>query len=194
MNGFARRTEQKKTAIEQAVLKILKQDGLKSVSIKAISDEAGVSQVSIYNYYGSKEELIHAAIQRYVKEEFDYFERLTESDKPFKEQFQLLIKRSHETGENISSEALKDVYSKNSSTKAMVDKYYEQLMPKISKWIQAGQSENVINPNVSIDTIMLYFNIWQNAMGQVLEMVEEKDLPRVKLELETLILHGIMKQ
>ncbi|MGG3572551.1 hypothetical protein ABES80_08635 [Bacillus gobiensis] len=142
----------------------------------------------------SKEELIHAAIQRYVKEEFDYFERLTESDKPFKEQFQLLIKRSHETGENILSEALKDAYSKNSSTKAMVDKYYEQLMPKISKWIQAGQSENVINPNVSIDTIMLYFNIWQNAMGQVLEMVEEKDLPRVKLELETLILHGIMKQ
>ncbi|EPR27741.1 TetR/AcrR family transcriptional regulator [Geobacillus sp. WSUCF1] len=63
MNGFARRTEQKKQAIKQAVLELLQKiRDPREVTIQEIAKQAHVSPVTIYNYFGSKENLIRETL------------------------------------------------------------------------------------------------------------------------------------
>ncbi|HBJ9071269.1 TPA: TetR/AcrR family transcriptional regulator, partial [Listeria monocytogenes] len=58
MNNYEKRTLKKKTAIIQAALSLFGEQGFSDVSIKDIAALADVSQVSIYNYFGSKESLV----------------------------------------------------------------------------------------------------------------------------------------
>ena len=53
MDGFNRRKEQKKESIRRAALELFKVYGFKKVSINDIASKAGVSQVTIYNHFGS---------------------------------------------------------------------------------------------------------------------------------------------
>ena len=55
MDGFERRRQNKKNSILKASLKLFKQYGYNKVSVAEIAKEASVSQVSIYNYFKSKE-------------------------------------------------------------------------------------------------------------------------------------------
>ena len=59
MNGFERRKEQKKESIRRAALELFKAYGFKEVSMSDIAGKAGVSPVTIYNHFGSKEKLVH---------------------------------------------------------------------------------------------------------------------------------------
>ncbi|EAE9957997.1 TetR/AcrR family transcriptional regulator, partial [Listeria monocytogenes] len=58
MNNYEKRTLKKKTAIIQAALSLFGKQGFSDVSIKDIASLAGVSKVSIYNYFGNKEALV----------------------------------------------------------------------------------------------------------------------------------------
>ena len=58
MNQYQKTTEKKKQAIVQAALRLFKDKGFKETSIKSIAEAAEVSPVSIYNYFGSKDNLV----------------------------------------------------------------------------------------------------------------------------------------
>ena len=57
MDGFARRKEQSKEEIRKAAWELFSQHGVDKVSVMDIAHKAGVSQVTIYNNFGSKEAL-----------------------------------------------------------------------------------------------------------------------------------------
>src|SRR5690625_7655455 len=87
MDGFERRKKQKQTAILKASLKLFMKNGIKKVSIQMIAKEAGVSQVTIYNYFGSKDQLVDEVIAYYVNnlwveyEEIIYSKQLSYKEK-----------------------------------------------------------------------------------------------------------------
>nr|WP_314464020.1 TetR/AcrR family transcriptional regulator [uncultured Clostridium sp.] len=57
MNGFEKRRQEKKEAILFAAKELFKLYGYNKVSIAEIAKKASVSQVSIYNFFESKENL-----------------------------------------------------------------------------------------------------------------------------------------
>ena len=71
MNQYQKTTEKKKQAIIQAALCLFKDKGFKETSIKSIAEAAGVSPVSIYNYFGSKDNLVTLCVN-------DLFEEITQ--------------------------------------------------------------------------------------------------------------------
>jgi AcrR family transcriptional regulator len=58
MDGFARRKEQSKEEIRKAAETLFSRFGADKVSINDIARKAGVSQATIYNNFGSKDELV----------------------------------------------------------------------------------------------------------------------------------------
>jgi AcrR family transcriptional regulator len=67
LDGFQRRRELKKSHILQAALALFMEFGIQKVSIKEIAAKANVSQVTIYNYFGGKDQLVHDVIAFYIK-------------------------------------------------------------------------------------------------------------------------------
>ncbi|WP_223813665.1 TetR/AcrR family transcriptional regulator [Geobacillus zalihae] len=86
MNGFARRTEQKKQAIKQAVLELLQKiRDPREVTIQEIARQAHVSPVTIYNYFGSKENLIRETLLDDVVRQVDEYEAFLKQAGSFEE-------------------------------------------------------------------------------------------------------------
>lgn len=65
---FEEMREKSKGAIEQAALKLFSTKGYFGTSTSAIAKEAGVAAGLMYNYYGSKEELLVSIINRHFQE------------------------------------------------------------------------------------------------------------------------------
>ncbi|MCX5999992.1 MAG: TetR/AcrR family transcriptional regulator [Chloroflexi bacterium] len=59
MNGFERRKEQSREDIRRAAEELFSKFGADKVSMNDIARKAGVSQATIYNNFGSKENLVH---------------------------------------------------------------------------------------------------------------------------------------
>jgi AcrR family transcriptional regulator len=59
MDGFERRKEQSKEEIRRAAEELFSKFGADKVSVNDIARRAGVSQATIYNNFGSKENLVH---------------------------------------------------------------------------------------------------------------------------------------
>ena len=91
MDGFERRRELKKRNILDAALNLFLTNGVQKVSIAEIASKAAVSQVTIYNYFESKDNLVHEVITYYVDRVWNDYEQLFNSSLPFYEKVKQII-------------------------------------------------------------------------------------------------------
>ena len=88
MNQYQKTTEKKKQAIIQAALRLFKDKGFKETSIKSIAEAAEVSPVSIYNYFGGKDNLVALCVN-------DLFEEITQQAEDILKSNQVFYKSSY---------------------------------------------------------------------------------------------------
>ncbi|KLA27065.1 TetR/AcrR family transcriptional regulator [Bacillus cereus] len=168
MNGFERRTEQKKKLILAIIKEKLNQNRFHTETIKEIAKEAKVSQVSIYNYFGSKDELLFEAISEMTKEQLKRYEHLLEDQTPY-----------HKLIYTIMAEEMKFVkvindYMKQSADivamQGRVNRFLEmKFIPFLLKLIQRGMEEQYIAEGLREEELLFYFNMYQKAMNQFQE-------------------------
>ena len=91
MNKYEIRTNNKKNSIINATIQIISKKGYNNTSIKEIAAKAMVSQVSIYNYFGSKENLTIEALKTIVIDSFNNANKLLKKDIPFEERVKLSL-------------------------------------------------------------------------------------------------------
>ena len=98
MDGFEKRREQKKRDILNAALALFMEYGLQKVSITEIAKKANVSQVTIYNYFESKENLVRLVFKFYVDQIWDEQKHLLVNDLPFNEKIKKIIRDTEKVG------------------------------------------------------------------------------------------------
>lgn len=78
-------------ALEAAALRLLRRHGvLAGLNLREVADEAGVNRGLVYHYFGSRQELLRAALRRDVKERLA--EILASGQLPFKARIQQLLR------------------------------------------------------------------------------------------------------
>lgn len=75
---WARRSEARPGELVQAALELFVERGYSSTRLEDVAQRAGVSKGTIYLYYGSKEELMRAAIRLAVQPKLQFAEEMTE--------------------------------------------------------------------------------------------------------------------
>ena len=83
MNKYELRTNKKKEAIIHSALELFSTNGFQNTSIKQISDKAQVSQVSIYNYFGSKDALVTECAKIIMKNTLESAKQILQEPIPF---------------------------------------------------------------------------------------------------------------
>ena len=87
LNGFERVKEKKSVPLKKRFL-LFSERGFNEVKIEHIAKEANVSQVTIYNHFGSKDALFRELIQEFIISEFQYYKELAEEKLPFHDMMQ----------------------------------------------------------------------------------------------------------
>lgn len=176
MNGFERRKQQKMEQIRQAAFSLFARSGVQKVNIQEIAQVAGVSQVTIYNYYGSKANLIADVVKHYLHTQLQRFILIKESNLPFKEKMALLMEDKLASNEELSSEFLISLVDENSEITEMVQAFsMEKSLPLIMDFLEEGRKSGDISENISTNTIFFFMQSFSDSIRKHSDMLATEE-------------------
>lgn len=191
MNNCEKRTLSKKTAIIEAALILFGKQGFTAVSIKDIAALADVSQVSIYNYFGSKEALIGECARVIMQDTIALAEEILASEGTFTQKLERAIQLCN-TEINLSlSKFISKEASKDQQFLILLVNNINSLKKDIyMKYVAAGKEAQVIDNAISDEVIQLFIDAI-NSLGLT---VPEEELEEKQAEIIQLFLYGLIGQ
>ncbi|EAC2132592.1 HTH-type transcriptional repressor KstR2 [Listeria monocytogenes] len=191
MNNYEKRTLSKKTAIIEAAQILFGKQGFTAVSIKDIAALADVSQVSIYNYFGSKEALIGECARVIMQDTIALAEEILASEGTFTQKLERAIQLCN-TEINLSlSKFISKEASKDQQFLILLVNNINSLKKDIyMKYVAAGKEAQVIDNAISDEVIQLFIDAI-NSLGLT---VPEEGLEEKQAEIIQLFLYGLIGQ
>ncbi|WP_102029222.1 TetR/AcrR family transcriptional regulator [Salirhabdus sp. Marseille-P4669] len=189
MDGFERRREQKKMSILEAALSLFMDFGTQKVSVAEIAKKANVSQVTIYNYFESKDSLVKEVFKYYVDQIWEEQRKILDSDLPFHEKIKKTAFTKSEATQEMTNKFYEDFMRDYSAGQSYVEKLYvNEALPKLMTLFNEGRDNGYIDKNISNEAILLYLQMFKEYMQR--EDVSKKIFPLTN-ELTHLFFYGI---
>ncbi|HJF30155.1 MAG TPA: TetR/AcrR family transcriptional regulator [Sporosarcina psychrophila] len=190
MDGFQRRREQKKNAILTAALALFMESGVQKVSITEIAEKASVSQVTIYNYFESKENLSQLVLKFYVDQVWDEQKKLLDSHLPFEDKIKQVIFSKSEYALEINEHFFEYFMNDYSNGKSYVEEVYtNEAIPRFIHLFNEGKEQGFIDPTMSNEAMLLYLQMFK-------DFLQKKDIAPTILplteDLTKLFFYGIV--
>ncbi len=190
MNGYEKRTLLKKESIINTARKLFTQRGVTDVKISEIAAKANVSQVSIYNYFGDKNNLAKEVLIIILDEVIQEYEEILNRDIPFPEKLTIIMTKKHAA----VIEASCSLFSSYAwSDKVLRQVYREAALIKSThiylKFIKLGKKEGAIEKWIPDDAILSYLNASITIM-QDPDYLKTND--EYKLGIFRLFLYGLL--
>ncbi|SDI97778.1 TetR/AcrR family transcriptional regulator [Natribacillus halophilus] len=191
MNGFEKRRNEKKIQIIHALTDLIWTRSLREIGVREIAERAGVSPASIYNFFGSKEELAKQVFYQVTEEVTDELKHLIDDEElTYKEKIKKIFYSSSERQEMLKSEGLKNFTFEDPSFKQHVDELiHKHTIPMFVKLIEQGKAEGKISHGVSARAIMMYADAISVMMSNP-EARENMDVG-LRKEMTHLFMYGV---
>ncbi len=165
IDGFQRRKEQKKINILEAALHLFKQYGTQKVSVAEIATQANVSQVTIYNYFGSKHDLIYEVIVYFVDTVWEEYEEMFHAELPFPEKIKQMIFNKKTEAADISEHFYHDFMKEYPAGLAYIEKLYEEkALPRFLELFDEGKEQGYVDASISNEAIFMYIQMFREFL------------------------------
>ena len=192
MNQYQKTTEKKKQAIVQAALRLFKEKGFKETSIKSIAEVAEVSPVSIYNYFGGKDNLVALCVNDLFEEITQQAEDILNSNLDFKTKLDHAFALCQEKMSQQISAYFQDKMVEDSVFSTLLTKAITAKKRDIYRaYIELGKEEGLIAEDLSTELILNVMDAL-NGMGNQLA---HSDILETEVEqIHSIFLYGIFGQ
>ncbi len=165
MNGFERRKEQKKDSIRRAALELFQTYGFRKVSINDIAQKAGVSPVTIYNHFGSKDELVREVIKNLFYRMLDKYRDIIRERIPFLEKLQAIVFDKSEIVGQFHGELTQTALSQDVEMRQFVESMWQgEVNQLLIDLFEDGRKQGYISPDISQEAILTYYEIIRQGM------------------------------
>jgi len=155
MNKYEITTERKKKTIVNSALTLFEEKGFTDVSIKEIAAHAQVSQVSIYNYFGSKKALVAECADQVVNDTLILARGILDKDISFVEKLGLAISLCTESINLSISRSFSEAAIRDPALMALLaENINEKKKSVFREYIELGKQENIIDNNISTEVIL----------------------------------------
>jgi len=194
MNPYERRIERNKERILRATLELFQVHGIKKTTTNDVARKAEVSPATIYNHFGSKEDLVRATVKYFLTGTAADFSRIFEGDLSFLEKMeQILLYKSDMLGQ-YQGEFMQTIISEDPEIRHIVDSVYlTEIRQMVINFYEEGKRQGYVNPELSTEAIIRYILIVRSGMAAESILSEEPEHNRKMMqELTPLFLYGIM--
>ena len=190
MNQYQKTTEKKKQAIIQAALQLFKEKGFKETSIKSIAEVAEVSPVSIYNYFGSKDNLVALCANDLFEEITQQAEDILKSNLAFNTKLDQALdlcqeKMSQQISDYFQDKMVRDPAFSSLLTKAITAKKRDIYRT----YINLGKEEGLISRDLSTELILNVMDAL-NSVGN--QLAHSDNLETDVKQIHQIVLYGIL--
>ena len=189
MNQYQKTTEKKKQAVIQAALRLFKDKGFKETSIKSIAEAAEVSPVSIYNYFGSKDNLVTLCVNDLFEEITQQAEDILNSNLDFKTKLDHAFALCQEKMSQQISDYFQDKMVEDSVFSTLLTKAITAKKRDIYRaYIKLGKEEGAIAEDLSTDLIL---NVMDALNGMGNQLAHSDILEKEVEQIHQIFLYGI---
>ena len=189
MNQYQKTTEKKKQAIIQAALQLFKDKGFKETSIKSIAEAAEVSPVSIYNYFGSKDNLVALCVNDLFEEITQQAEDILNSNLDFKTKLDHAFALCQEKMSQQISDYFQDKLVEDSVFSTLLTKAITAKKRDIYRaYIKVGKEEGLIAEDLSTELIL---NVMDALNGMGNQIADSDNLETEVEQIHQIFLYGI---
>ncbi len=175
MNGFERRAKEKRQAIIDTAQALFLNKGMKYATMALIAKQANVSQVTIYNYFGSKEGLFYETLEGILESFAKAFEDIV-YDASFSVQEKLLKLIDYEMSmiDRLPIDFMTWLYyPKDERIKSLANWYMEnRTLMGMQHLIREGKKEGVINQALGDEAILTFFSLFKQPENS--EIIKDK--------------------
>ena len=190
MNQYQKTTEKKKQAIIQAALQLFKEKGFKDTSIKSIAEAAEVSPVSIYNYFGSKDNLVALCVNDLFEEITQQAEDILNSNLDFKTKLDHAFALCQEKMSQQISDYFQDKMVEDSVFSTLLTKAITAKKGDIYRaYIHLGKAEGLIAEDLSTELIL---NVMDALNGMGNQLAHSDNLETEVEQIHQIFLYGIL--
>ena len=194
MKAYERRMERNKERILKATLELFQVHGIKRTTTNDIAQKAGVSPATVYNHFGSKEDLVRATVKYFLIATATDFRKIVEGDLPFLKKLEQIILYKSDMFGQYQGELLQTLISEDPEIRQLVDSVSQvEITPYVIDFYEEGKRQGYVNPELSTETIMLFSEITRKGMAAEFSLSEDPEHNRKLLqELIPLYLYGIL--
>ena len=190
MNQYQKTTEKKKQAIIQAALQLFKEKGFKETSIKSIAEVAEVSPVSIYNYFGGKDNLVALCVNDLFEEVTQQAEDILNSNLDFKTKLNQAFSLCQEKMSRQISDYFQDKMVEDSVFSTLLTKAITAKKRDIYRtYIHLGKAEGLIAEDLSTELIL---NVMDALNGMGNQLAHSDNLETEVEQIHQIFLYGIL--
>ncbi|OPJ58361.1 TetR/AcrR family transcriptional regulator [Clostridium oryzae] len=162
MDGFERRRQHKKDSILNAALVLFKQYGYNKVSVNDIANKASVSPVSIYNFFGSKENLKNQLIETLWSSHFETIMSILKSNDKVQNKIEKFFFTVADYPRNCSMNFLaKSIRNQIKSEEDIVTIQLKKIDDLLLSVLEQGKAEGIINNNISTEAVLGYIEMFR---------------------------------
>ncbi|OFW48846.1 MAG: hypothetical protein A2163_04490, partial [Actinobacteria bacterium RBG_13_35_12] len=156
MNGFERRRQQKKDSILKAAKELFNQYGYNKVTIAEIAQKASVSQVSIYNFFKSKENLKKVLLKKLVNDSFLGIKQIMGSQVSIKIKFEKLFSFKINFLKDLINHFRPKYIESNIHEEKAAEEINKKIENQIYDLVEDGKKEGLLDNSVSTQAISIF--------------------------------------
>ncbi len=193
MDGFEKRKEKKKDNIRRAALELFQSYGFRKVSVAEIARKAGVSQVTIYNYFESKEALKRDVLKWFILQQVKKYEEVMLQERPFQEKLEEILFDKSNLIKQFQGEMVTAVLQEDPELREFIQDVYEKrISPAVMAFFKEGTDSGYIDPRFKLETILFYFEVLRRGFFSIddISSYQKRD-PDVFKQLAELVTFGL---
>ena len=198
MDGFVRRKEQSKEEIRKAAWELFSQHGVDKVSVMDIAHKAGVSQVTIYNNFGSKEalarefvgfmvDMLESRVQEIVAMDGSYQDKMA----AFFQFISAMMAGGRPSSAGGAVFAGNAELQNDPEIKEIRIKAQERMIALLLQLIKEGKKQGQVSKQLSEESLRIYFAAFMEIFPNSEFQRQYARRPTLVEELGTLMLYGL---
>ncbi len=195
MDGYERRRQNKKNAILKAALELFSMYGYNKVSVAEIARKASVSQVSIYNYFNSKENLKQELLIKLMDDYYDETKNILEHQDPIIIKMEKLLISMVDIVKKSSMQFLMESIVSDIFVNEYLVEKRAKIKTMIINFVENGKKQGIIDDSISTEAITIYIDIFQFYFKDNPTIIAKFDSnPDLFMEVNSLFLKGLISK
>jgi AcrR family transcriptional regulator len=192
LDRFERRKEKSKDDIRRAAEELFPRFGIDKVSINDIADRAGVSQATVYNNFGSKEELVSDYRKTINNKIAERFHDILVWKKSYFEKFQGFLQSWIDFADKYRVETASRGSRGESEDNRSRSILSQEIEKALLEFIEEGKKQGHIDPELSDEAIMVYMKFFQEGISAHPEIQKKLNHdPELTQDLLFLFMYGV---
>jgi AcrR family transcriptional regulator len=165
MNGFQKRTELKKRNILEAAQELFEDSGFKHVTIHEIARRAGVSPITIYNHYGSKEILVREIVKSVFSDIIEKFRVILKEKDKFPQKLESVLYLTTTLASRFQGELFGPVLLGDAEIRRLEESVWKkERQVLIVELFKQGKEQGYISRKISQKSIEVFMEIFRRGI------------------------------